>query len=183
MSTPQTPLPQDDVAAIDQLRDVYAQLTKELSKIIVGQSDVIEQLCICLFARGHALLMGVPGLAKTLLVSKLAETMKKRLAENPLEFYGVSTELLHEHMLYTALASEALAELSDMDPRNAYTGGLMRPLGILILDRLASRMPALEPYDHALHGSYINWEGRTFGVTNCDVAALVFAYYRDELND
>ncbi|MBP6307683.1 MAG: HDOD domain-containing protein [Opitutaceae bacterium] len=99
----------------------------------------------------------------------------KRLAENPLEFYGVSTELLHEHMLYTALASEALAEVSEMDPRNAYTGGLMRPLGILILDRLASRMPALEPYDHALHGSYVNWEGRTFGVTNCDVAALVFA--------
>jgi MoxR-like ATPase len=40
-----------------------------------GSNDVIEQLCICLFARGHALLMGVPGLAKTLLVSRLAETM------------------------------------------------------------------------------------------------------------
>ena len=75
MSSPTSPLPQDDVAAIDQLRDVYAKLTKELSKIIVGQNDVIEQLCICLFARGHALLMGVPGLAKTLLVSRLAETM------------------------------------------------------------------------------------------------------------
>ena len=75
MSSPASPLPQDDVAAIDQLRDVYAKLTKELSKIIVGQNDVIEQLCICLFARGHALLMGVPGLAKTLLVSRLAETM------------------------------------------------------------------------------------------------------------
>ncbi len=70
-----SPLPSDDVAAIDQLRDVYAKLTAELSKIIVGQTGVIEQLCICLFARGHALLMGVPGLAKTLLVSKLAETM------------------------------------------------------------------------------------------------------------
>jgi MoxR-like ATPase len=69
------PLPTDDVAAIDQLRDVYDKLTKELGKIIVGQQDVIEQLCISLFARGHALLMGVPGLAKTLLVSKLAETM------------------------------------------------------------------------------------------------------------
>ncbi len=75
MSSTSSPLPQDDVAAIDQLRDVNAKLTKELSKIIVGQSDVIEQLCICLFARGHALLMGVPGLAKTLLVSRLAETM------------------------------------------------------------------------------------------------------------
>lgn len=70
-----TPLPADDVAAIDELRTVYAQLTTELSRVIVGQNEVIEQLCICLFARGHALLMGVPGLAKTLLISKLAETM------------------------------------------------------------------------------------------------------------
>lgn len=68
-------LPADDVAAIDELRKVYAQLCEELSKVIVGQNEVIEQLCICLFARGHALLMGVPGLAKTLLISKLAETM------------------------------------------------------------------------------------------------------------
>ncbi|MDB6071030.1 MAG: magnesium chelatase ATPase subunit [Verrucomicrobiales bacterium] len=70
-----TPLPEDDVAAIDQLRATYQRLTAELGKVIVGQNEVIEQLCICLFARGHALLMGVPGLAKTLLISRLAETM------------------------------------------------------------------------------------------------------------
>lgn len=69
------PLQSDDVAAIDELRDVYRRLKAELSKIIVGQETVIEQLCICLFARGHSLLMGVPGLAKTLLVSRVAETM------------------------------------------------------------------------------------------------------------
>ena len=68
-------LGEDDVAAINELRDVYAQLKAELGKIIVGQQDVIERLAICLFARGHALLMGVPGLAKTLLISRLAETM------------------------------------------------------------------------------------------------------------
>jgi len=68
-------LQSDDVAAIDELRDVYRRLRAELSKIIVGQEQVIEQLAICLFARGHSLLMGVPGLAKTLLVSRLAETM------------------------------------------------------------------------------------------------------------
>ena len=68
-------LPEDDVAAIDELRQVYRQLNDELGKIIVGQREVIEQLAICLFARGHALLMGVPGLAKTLLISRLAETM------------------------------------------------------------------------------------------------------------
>jgi MoxR-like ATPase len=68
-------LSQNDVEAIDELRDAYARLRKELARVIVGQRDVIERLSICLFARGHALLMGVPGLAKTLMVNKLAETM------------------------------------------------------------------------------------------------------------
>ena len=72
---PNSLLPDDDVAAIDALRSVYDQLRTELRRVIVGQDEVIEQLCICLFARGHALLMGVPGLAKTLLISKLAETL------------------------------------------------------------------------------------------------------------
>src|SRR6187549_2780829 len=78
MSEPKNPqevLPADDVAAIDELRRTYDALKAELGRIIVGQQEVIEQLAICLFARGHALLMGVPGLAKTLLISRLAETM------------------------------------------------------------------------------------------------------------
>jgi len=64
----------DDVAAIDELRSVFTRLQTELGRIIVGQRTTIEQLAICLFSRGHALLMGVPGLAKTLLISRLAET-------------------------------------------------------------------------------------------------------------
>ena len=68
-------LSDDDVHAIDRLRELYDRLRKELARVIVGQRDTVEQLSICLFARRHALLMGVPGLAKTLLVSKLAETM------------------------------------------------------------------------------------------------------------
>jgi MoxR-like ATPase len=70
-----TALPADDVEAIDQLRQVQSRLNDQLKRIIVGQQNVIEQLSICLFARGHALLMGVPGLAKTLLISRLAEAM------------------------------------------------------------------------------------------------------------
>lgn len=66
----------DDVAAIDELRSVYDRLKGELAKIIIGQEQVIEHLAICLFSRGHALLMGVPGLAKTLLISRFAETME-----------------------------------------------------------------------------------------------------------
>ncbi len=65
----------NEVEAIDELREVYGRLRNELGRVIVGQREVIERLSICLFARGHALLMGVPGLAKTLLVSKLAQTM------------------------------------------------------------------------------------------------------------
>ncbi|MCP5524863.1 MAG: AAA family ATPase [Verrucomicrobiales bacterium] len=65
----------DDVAAIDELRQDYQLMRDALARVIVGQQAVIEQLAICLFARGHALLMGVPGLAKTLLIRCLAETM------------------------------------------------------------------------------------------------------------
>ncbi|RLS76088.1 MAG: MoxR family ATPase [Planctomycetota bacterium] len=74
-STTTTNLSDDDVGAINRLRDLHTRLKKELARVIIGQNDVIERLAICMFARGHALLMGVPGLAKTLLVSKLAETM------------------------------------------------------------------------------------------------------------
>jgi MoxR-like ATPase len=73
-------LSENDVEAIDHLRDAYGKLRKELARVIVGQTDVIERLSICLFARGHALLMGVPGLAKTLMVNKLAETMSLKFS-------------------------------------------------------------------------------------------------------
>ena len=74
-TTPTATLSDDDVRAIDDLRAAYDRLKAELARVIVGQTAVIERLAICLFARGHGLLMGVPGLAKTLLVAKLAETM------------------------------------------------------------------------------------------------------------
>ncbi|MFO0889958.1 MAG: AAA family ATPase [Isosphaeraceae bacterium] len=85
MAQPAAPHAQDrlsenDVQAIDHLREVYAKLRNELGRVIVGQHEVIERLAICMFARGHALLMGVPGLAKTLLVSKLAETMSLKFS-------------------------------------------------------------------------------------------------------
>ncbi|MFK8114340.1 MAG: AAA family ATPase, partial [Rubripirellula sp.] len=71
----QTELSSDDVQQIERLQQSFAKLKQELARVIVGQTEVIDQLAIVLFARGHGLLMGVPGLAKTLLVSKLAETL------------------------------------------------------------------------------------------------------------
>lgn len=64
-----------DVKAIDKLQETLDALRSELGKAIVGQSQVIDELIMCLAARGHALLMGVPGLAKTLLISKLSECL------------------------------------------------------------------------------------------------------------
>jgi MoxR-like ATPase len=76
MTSPKAPGPSEgDVAAIDHLRELYEKIRHEVGKVIIGQHDVIEQLLICILARGHALLMGVPGLAKTTMVNSLAQVM------------------------------------------------------------------------------------------------------------
>jgi MoxR-like ATPase len=75
-----TNLNDDDVQKLDRLRESYGRLQQELGKVIIGQRETIERLAICLFARGHALLMGVPGLAKTLLVSRLAEAVSLKFS-------------------------------------------------------------------------------------------------------
>lgn len=64
-----------DVAAIEQLVIDYKALKKEIHQVIVGQDNVVDQVLISIFSRGHCLLVGVPGLAKTLLVNTIAETL------------------------------------------------------------------------------------------------------------
>jgi MoxR-like ATPase len=66
---------EDDVRLLGEVQKDYARLKASLSKAIVGQSEVIERVMICMLAKGHALLMGVPGLAKTMLVKRLSETL------------------------------------------------------------------------------------------------------------
>jgi len=60
---------------LEQMVEAYARLRTEIGKAIIGQSEVVEQLFIALLSRGHALLVGVPGLAKTLLIKSLAEVL------------------------------------------------------------------------------------------------------------
>ncbi|MES2799676.1 MAG: MoxR family ATPase [Bacteroidota bacterium] len=64
-----------DVQAIDQLVDHYKLLKNEIHKVIVGQDEVVDQVLISIFSRGHCLLVGVPGLAKTLLVNTISDTL------------------------------------------------------------------------------------------------------------
>src|SRR6516162_4342606 len=68
-------MPEADIKAVEQLRTAHRQLRQEIGKIIVGQEEVLDQLLMAIFCRGHALLMGVPGLAKTLMVSTLAQAL------------------------------------------------------------------------------------------------------------
>ncbi len=65
----------EDLQAVNELADAYRRITEEVHKVIVGQDEVIEQLLIALLCGGHCLLVGVPGLAKTLLVRTLASTL------------------------------------------------------------------------------------------------------------
>src|SRR5262245_62799284 len=64
-----------DLAAIERLNDGYRRIRKEMGKAIVGQERVLEELLVAIFARGHCLLVGVPGLAKTLMIRTLADSL------------------------------------------------------------------------------------------------------------
>ncbi|WP_036153081.1 AAA family ATPase [Maribacter forsetii] len=75
-----------DVAAIERLVVKHAELKKEIAKIIVGQDEVIEQILLSIYTGGHSLLIGVPGLAKTLMVNTIAQALGldfKRLQFTP----------------------------------------------------------------------------------------------------
>ena len=65
----------DDVEAIAGFLEKYEQIKKEIAKVIIGQDQVVENVLIPIFSRGHGLLIGVPGLAKTLLISTISEVM------------------------------------------------------------------------------------------------------------
>ena len=66
---------QNDVEVADDLKASYHLLTQEIGKVIIGQQDVIKDVLLAVFCQGHCLLVGVPGLAKTLLVNTIAQAL------------------------------------------------------------------------------------------------------------
>jgi MoxR-like ATPase len=90
-----------DVEAVDALVERYKTLKNEVAKVIVGQDDIVKSLIICIFSKGHCLLVGVPGLAKTLMVNTLAKALG--LSYNRIQFTPdlmpsdiIGTEILDE---------------------------------------------------------------------------------------
>src|SRR5512142_326037 len=86
VTTNAVPVETDDLAALKRLRTAYETMREQIGRVIVVQDQVIEELLISMFSRGHCVLVGVPGLAKTLLVSTLARTLSlsfKRIQFTP----------------------------------------------------------------------------------------------------
>jgi MoxR-like ATPase len=75
---------ESEVAAADSLHEVYTKLTSEISKVIIGQEEVVRLLLTSIFCQGHSLLVGVPGLAKTLLIHTMSDAM--HLSFNRIQF-------------------------------------------------------------------------------------------------
>lgn len=107
------------------------------------------------------------------LVSHVASA---QLVDRSLDHYGIDPEQLREQMLQTAFICEHLAQECGLDPRSAYTAGLLRPIGLLVMDRLAERHQ-MEPYHPVNDPDFLAWEGRVFGLGSCDVGAMVLAQW------
>jgi HD-like signal output (HDOD) protein len=97
-----------------------------------------------------------------------------RLVDRELVCYCVEAERLRESLLMHALASESLARHTDVDPCTAHTAGLLRALGLMVLDRLSrGRLPLNECHSPQRYGSYAEWEGANFGLSHPEVTTMI----------
>lgn len=113
----------NDVEAVKKLRDSYQQLFVEVKKIIIGQDHVVKEVLITIFSRGHCLLIGVPGLAKTLLVNTLAQSLG--LKYNRIQFTPdlmpsdiIGTEVLDENRQFKFVKGPVFANFILADEIN-----------------------------------------------------------------
>jgi HD-like signal output (HDOD) protein len=102
-----------------------------------------------------------------------------RFAERALDYYDIGAQRLRDNMLYGAFAAEALARAAGADARAAYTAGLLRTLGLMVLDRACrGQLNATQRYATGRWPNYSAWEGSIFGVDNCEVAGLILDEWR-----
>ena len=112
-----------DAEAIDSLKDAYTRLDKEIGKVVIGQEDVVKDVIISIFSRGHCLLVGVPGLAKTLLVTTISKVLG--LEYNRIQFTPdlmpsdiVGTEILDENRQFKFIKGPLFANIILADEIN-----------------------------------------------------------------
>ena len=101
------------------------------------------------------------------------------LADRALPFYRVEPETLREHMLAAAMVTEFLASKTAFNSRHAYTAGLLRPLGMMVLDRLArTTISSAHIFQIDRERDYAAWENRVMGIRNEAVTAVLMTEWR-----
>jgi len=112
-----------DVQAVERFQGAYASLRDEVGKVIIGQNEVIEQVLIAIFSRGHSLLVGVPGLAKTMLVNTIAQALG--LSFNRIQFTPdlmpsdiIGSEILDENRQFRFIKGPLFANIVLADEIN-----------------------------------------------------------------
>src|SRR5678809_810659 len=112
-----------DVEAVQDLVASYKKLRSEIGKVIVGQEEVVRDVLISIFSRGHCLLVGVPGLAKTLFVNTIAQTLG--LSYNRIQFTPdlmpsdiIGTEILDESRQFRFIKGPLFANIILADEIN-----------------------------------------------------------------
>lgn len=113
----------DDVEAVKALQSAYQKLMQEIQKVIYGQDQIIKEVIICIFSKGHGLLVGVPGLAKTLLVNTIAESLGlkyKRIQFTPdlMPSDIIGTEILDENRQFRFIKGPLFANVILADEIN-----------------------------------------------------------------
>ncbi|MCF8372197.1 MAG: AAA family ATPase [Bacteroidales bacterium] len=113
----------NDVEAVDSLRQAYEKLNTEIRKVIFGQEQVVKEVLISIFSQGHCLLVGVPGLAKTLLVNTIAQTLGlryKRIQFTPdlMPSDIIGTEILDEDRHFKFIKGPLFANIILADEIN-----------------------------------------------------------------
>ena len=101
-----------------------------------------------------------------------------QMVEKPLTHYGIEADQLRAHMMHTAFMCEELAVDGGVDPRAAYTAGLLRPIGLFVANQLAGLYGGIKPYHPIEDSDYLTWEGRIFGIGSQEIAALVLEEWR-----
>lgn len=109
------------------------------------------------------------------LVGAVAAT---QLADQKLPLYGVDGVRLRENALFVAVNMEELAEECGEEPRSCYTVGLLRSIGKMALELLGKRDPMTQPFAASQECAIDDWEKKTWGITNCEVAERILVHWR-----
>ena len=185
-----------DVAAIDNLVEKHKLLKSEIAKVIIGQEQVINEILLAVFSGGHALLVGVPGLAKTLMVNTIAQTLGlefKRIQFTPdlMPSDILGSEILDENRQFKFIKGPVFANIILADEINRTPpktqAALLEAMQERVVTVAGERHPLSKPYFVLATQNPIEQEG-TYPLPEAQLDRFMFAInldyptYEEEVN-